>query len=184
MIIKSQRLILRPPTVKDAAAVTENVKNIRVSENLQLVPHPYKKQDALKWIAKCTKNEKMKKRTDYSFLIEDNKTHKVIGEIGLRNIHHNLKSAEVAFWLGEPYWGNHVMSEAVGAVLDFGFNKLKLNRIYAYVFIENMATRKLLEKFDFMREGLRRHAGYSVAKKTVHHDYLYALLKSDYQKQY
>jgi len=60
----------------------------------------------------------------------------------------------VGYWLGEEYRGNGYASEALNKILDFGFNKLNLQRIHAHVFEENIASEKLLLKCGFEFEGL------------------------------
>ena len=46
------------------------------------------------------------------------------------------------------------MTEAMSAILDYGFNELGLNRIDAVMIPENIASKKLLEKVGFQKEGL------------------------------
>jgi ribosomal-protein-alanine N-acetyltransferase len=58
----------------------------------------------------------------------------------------------------EDFKRKGLMTEAVGAIIDFGFGKLHLNRIEALVGAENTASLRLMEKFNFVQEGvLRQH---------------------------
>ncbi len=176
MEIITKRLILRPVDKKDASDVVENVNNIKVSKYLAVVPYPYTKKDAYSWINKKKKND------DLTFVIAQKKDNHVIGAIGLHKLDRNVKKAEIGYWLGEKHWGNHIMSEAVEAILKLGFSRLKLNRIDAKVFSENKPSAKLLLKFGFKKEGYLRQSGYSKAANKVYDEIVYALLKSGYKK--
>lgn len=61
-------------------------------------------------------------------------------------------SAELGYWLGEPYWGRGLMTEAVKAAVEYGFTELRLKRIFAGVFETNPASAKVLEKAGFVFE--------------------------------
>ncbi|GAH80485.1 unnamed protein product, partial [marine sediment metagenome] len=63
MRLETKRLILRTPRKSDWKDIVEAVGDIKVSKFLSLVPHPYKKKDALLWINECIKKARKKKRT-------------------------------------------------------------------------------------------------------------------------
>jgi len=79
----------------------------------------------------------------------------VVGCVSLDNLTKNHK-AELGYWLTESYWGQGIVSEAVKQIVDHGFNKLKLKRIYAYTFTPNKASQKVLLKNGFTKEGLHK----------------------------
>ena len=62
-------------------------------------------------------------------------------------------SAELGYWLGEPYWGHGVASAAVQLVTGYGFERLELQRIFALPFTRNPASVRVLEKAGYTREG-------------------------------
>lgn len=88
------------------------------------------------------------------FAIADKATDEIIGTIFLSEF--VGKRAEIGYELSEQYWGRGIMSEAIQEVLSLGFNELGLVRIQAFVSEENIASRKLLTKFDFSEEGCLR----------------------------
>lgn len=182
MKLSTKRLIIRPVDKGDLGDIVENVNNINVSRYLAVVPFPYAKKDALSWINHSLKKRKEKIRSNFSFVIYYKPAKCVVGAIGLHKVDYDAKKAELGYWLGEKYWGNHVMSEAVEAMLKFGFGKLKLNRIDAKVYTDNEASARLLEKFRFKKEGLMKQSGYSKASKKIYDEYMYALLESEYRK--
>ncbi len=62
----------------------------------------------------------------------------------------------IGYDLSRPYWRRGIMTEALEAVIEFGFERMGLNRIEAVVFVENVASHRLLEKLRFEREGVLR----------------------------
>lgn len=67
-------------------------------------------------------------------------------------------SAELGYWIGEPFWGKGIATEAVHQMTSFGFSHLNLNRIYAGVYGHNIASMRVLEKCGFEKEGIFKNA--------------------------
>ena len=78
----------------------------------------------------------------------------IIGSCGYYGFHPWHKRASIGYELARPFWRQGIMTEALDAILDLGFNKMELNRIEAVVMPENSASIKLLEKLGFHHEGL------------------------------
>ena len=133
---------------KHIPALCELLNNENVSKWLLQVPFPYTLQDAEVWINKCKDHPENK--TDFVFAIE--KDGLLIGGIGLHN--KSGHSAEVGYWLGEKYWGNGYITEAIKEITDYGFKELSLVRITAHVFEGNIRSEKVLLKNGFEYEGL------------------------------
>lgn len=182
MKISTERLVLRDITNKDARDIQENLNNLRVSKWLLIVPYPYTMKDAKWWTKHCLEKRKKKKRESYEFGIELKSEKKIIGGFGLSKINKSQGIADVGYWLGENYWRKGYGSEAFNAVLKFAFNKLKLRRIEAGVFVGNPSSGKLLEKFGAKREGLRRKARRCKADGKIKDEILYGLLKEEWKK--
>jgi len=83
-------------------------------------------------------------------------TDQVIGTCTLASIDTANRRAEIGFALGSDHWHHGYMSEAVETLLRFAFGDMDLHRIEADVDPRNAASRRLLERFDFQREGLLR----------------------------
>ena len=181
MIIKTNRLVLRQLKKSDAKSIVENVGNIEVSKWLLVVPHPYTMKDARDWIKH--NKETWKKKKDYSFGIELKAERKIIGSIGLHKIDRFQGNAEIGYWIGANYHQKGYGSEALKALINFSFNKLKLRRLEAGVFAGNPSSGKLLEKFGFKLEGKRIQARRSKADGKLKDETLYGLLKKDYIKK-
>ena len=89
--------------------------------------------------------EKVLKQEFKTYMIFHNK--KMIGGIELRDF--NEHSCELGYWLGKKYWGKGFATEAVGRLLELGFDELNLNEIYAAYKVGNEASKKVLEKSGF-----------------------------------
>lgn len=77
----------------------------------------------------------------------------IIGTVGFNKIidHHK---GRIGYDLQSRHWGKGIMTEALEAILNYGFNSLELNRIEAEVMIGNVASEKLLTKLHFQKEGI------------------------------
>ena len=154
IIIKSNKFILRPFKRGDENSLKENINNKKIYRNTLSIPYPYTLKDAKDWITKNLKEMKRKRPNMINFAIDING--EVVGGIGLRKIEGH--KAEIGYWLAEKYWGQGIMTKAVKLVTEFGFKKLKLKRIYAYVFSWNKPSMGVLEKAGYKLEGiLRKH---------------------------
>lgn len=183
MKLETKRLILRDITKKDIPALIENINNLKVSKWLSLVPYPYKLKDAKWWVDHCKKNLKKKPRESYEFVIELKSEKKQIGGIGLSHVDSFQGTAELGFWLGEKYWKQGYISEAIPKMLDFGFNKLKFRRIWAGAFKGNAASINSQKKFGFRYEGTHRKAVRAKSTGKIHDALYYALLKEKWRKK-
>src|SRR5919199_1208762 len=71
-----------------------------------------------------------------------------VGSIGLKNIDLINKKANLGYWIGEEYWGRGIATESVRLTINYAFysSDLGLREIIAYVFPENKASIRVLEK--------------------------------------
>lgn len=81
----------------------------------------------------------------------------LVGTVGLR-IDRNVNMAELGYWIGKPYWNLGFATEAVVAILAFGFDELRLNRIQAGHMARNPASGWVMEKAGMILEGTTRQA--------------------------
>ena len=176
-ILKTKRLILREINKKDEKQIIENINNLNVSRWLLVVPYPYRKKEAKWWI-----NHVREKKEDYQFAIELKDEKAYIGGIGLTKVDKFQGTATIGYWIGEKYWGKGYGTEALGAVLNFAFNKLKLRRVEAGVFVGNHASGKLLEKFGAKLEGIMRKAKRCKATKEIIDEQMYGILKEEFKQ--
>ena len=155
---------------EDAAALAELADNRKISRNMHdTFPHPYTLADARGWIAHA-----MQESPERNFAIAS--ATQVVGGIGLK-LRDDVfrRSAEIGYWLGEPYWGRGIATAALRALTDYAFEQFDLVRIEAGVFEWNPASCRVLEKAGYEREARLRQA---ISKDgQVIDRFLYALVR-------
>ncbi|KAA0989009.1 GNAT family N-acetyltransferase [Dyadobacter aurulentus] len=116
-------------------------------------PSPYSVADAHFWIDLCSKvNANAFQRAIYY-------GDEFVGGIGVlrqEDIHRN--SAEIGYWLGEPYWGKNIATTALIRMTDWIFENTSINRLFAGVFETNRASMRVLEKAGYELEAVHRKA--------------------------
>lgn len=105
------------------------------------------KEKALEFIEKANKQTDTSEIYQWCISLPDDQ--KMIGSICLWNLSDDRKIAEVGYDLAPAHHGKGIMNEALIAVIDFGFNQLKLDKIEAYTQRNNKNSKKLLEKNGF-----------------------------------
>lgn len=183
MNLQTKRLKLREFDKDDIEGLVEVLDNINITKYLAVVPHPYDKEDAKGFIDKCKKRAEKEPRLGYNFAIENKENSKFLGSISIGKAKKDKEVGVLGYWLGEEYWRNGYMSEALDRLLEFAFEKLELRRVQAEVYPENTASQKLLEKFDFKKEGVRRQGQKVKATEKVHDVIMYGLLKENYENK-
>ncbi len=115
----------------------------------------------------------------YFQLMEAN-TGEVIGWCGYHTWYLDHSRAEIGYGMNdEEYRAKGYMSEALAAIIDYGFKKMKLNRLEAFIGPANIPSLKLVKKFDFTQEGhLRQH--YCKDNK-LEDSLVFSLLKEEYK---
>lgn len=104
----------------------------------------------------------------------------VIGSCGFLNRVPEHYRTEIGYELSRDYWGYGIASEALEAVIRYGFKYLQFQRIEALVEPPNIPSQKLIEKHGFIREGLLRNYEFTCGK--FDDLYIYSLLKQDFDK--
>ena len=148
--LKSNRLQLGPLSARDIPSIMTLADNPNIAKMTLNLPHPYAEKDAIFWINMSHQGFQNKDKYVFGVFLQDTQT--FIGGIGLHlNTKHN--HAEIGYWIGEPFWNKGYGSEALSAILDFGFNTLHLHKIYAQHLIENPASGKVMIKNGMILEG-------------------------------
>ncbi len=144
-------IILRALRYSDKEVMAALANNKRIWNNLRdEFPYPYTENDALKFIDAI----KMKEiQVDFAIEYE----HKFTGVISLTLQKDILRhSAEIGYWIGEPFWCKGIGTATVALIVEYGFKSLGLQRIFASVFEGNIASQRVLEKCGFQLEGTFR----------------------------
>lgn len=148
-------LLLRPWQMTDAAALVEIANNPHVYKWLRdAFPTPYTYQDAVNWILHAGKHH-----PPQSFAVVKNGV--LVGSIGLvpgTDIYR--KSCEIGYFIGEPFWGAGIATEAVKLISQHIGSLNQFNRIQAKIFTSNVSSARVLEKNGFILEATHRNAVY------------------------
>ena len=113
-------------------------------------PHPYTRTDAERWVA-------LQSGREPAMVLAVCDGEGPIGAVGLEGREADYRhSAELGYWLGKPFWGRGIITEAARAMTGYGFETIGLLRIDAGVKAGNAASVRVLEKVGYRREGLLR----------------------------
>ena len=181
-MLNTTRLILRPFTLGDAPTVQQLAGDREIALNTLPIPHPYEDGVAEEWIN--THEEQFAAGKIANFEIVLRSSSELIGSIGL-TIDQEHEKAELGYWIGKPYWGHGYCTEAGKAVIEYGFNGLKLNRIDAQYLSRNPASGRVMEKTGMKYEGYLRQ--YIKKWGKFEDSKIYSILKDEYvldQKYY
>jgi ribosomal-protein-alanine N-acetyltransferase len=147
-------LALRAWQYTDIDQLAKLANNKAIWNNLRdYFPHPYTRADANKWI----RSHSSKRSSTHYAIIVNSELAGAISIIPKEDIYR--KSAEIGYWIGEPFWRKGIATNAVEEVLRiFQSSHPDIIRIFAEVFAENIASMKVLQKNGFTLESVRKNA--------------------------
>jgi [ribosomal protein S5]-alanine N-acetyltransferase len=151
--LETPRLILRPPEYSDAGSIAALIGDYEVSKNLSSVPHPYSLAEAYEYVTRAAANRARGEGFVFCILYKEDMA--LLGKCGL-----HLKNGifELGYWIGKPYWGMGIATEAADKLVSFGFNALRCEQLSAGWFEDNPASGRVLEKLGFAVSGSARIA--------------------------
>lgn len=147
--LETTRLKLRPYSHDDIAELVTLIGAREVAATTLRIPHPYTEKDAHEFIAMLHDDSECR----FAVTLRDDG--QLIGGIGLR-LAPQHRHAELGYWLGVPYWGRGYATEAAREMLRYGFEDLRLHRIFASHFKNNPASGRVLRKLGMRYEGCQR----------------------------
>ena len=164
--LNSERLILKKLEAENLTALTRLANNKKVSDQIVNIPHPYTDINASMRLGYVTKGFKEGSRYCFSIFTKDRM--EFIGEISLHETDKENSVAELGYWIGEPYWNKGFVGEAVAPVVQFGFEKVGYQTIYATVRTGNIASERVLVKngFEKFKEDALQKA-YKISKEGI-----------------
>lgn len=142
--IETTRLVLRAPIRGDVPDLVKLADNKAIYEVLARLPNPYTRADGIAFV------EIFAQRPDerpYAITLDD----QFIGVVGLTFFPDS--PPELGYWLGEPYWGRGIMSEAVKGLIEAAFATRLFPRIKSRALASNARSLNVLEKAGFVRVG-------------------------------
>ncbi|HEX2622576.1 MAG TPA: GNAT family protein [Phototrophicaceae bacterium] len=172
-VLKTERLVLRPVATRDAPNIQKLAGDFKVARNTLSMPYPYPDGAAESFVAWARDELLAGEAFTFGIILND----ELIGCIGL-HLQPQHKHAEMGYWLGVPYWGQGYASEAARTMMEFGFEMLDLNRIYAAHFTRNPASGRVMQKIGMRYEGTLRQHYFRFDE--FHDTAYYAILREDY----
>ena len=152
MRLDGARCAIRQFRRGDVDAIARHANNLEVARQLRdRFPHPYTRDDARRFVRMATETD-----DDPRFLaIEvDGEAAGTIGVVAGSDV--ERYSGEIGYWLGEPFWGRGIATEAVTLLTAHAFEHSNLLRLFALPFADNIPSARVLEKAGYVREALLR----------------------------
>ena len=170
--MNTNRLILRNRTRKLI------IEMLTYSQDQQMLFFGFETKEQLEYkLARIKKG--LSNNIDYRiFDLIEKKNNTVIGSCGFHKWVKDHSRSEIGYEIHSKYQNKGYMSEAIKEVINYGFNKMKLNRIEALVDPENENSIRILEKNSFLKEGVLR--GHFKNGNEFEDSIVYSLLRSDY----
>jgi len=160
-LAKPARTEVRSWKLSDADALVRHANNRNIWLNLRdAFPHPYAKKDARAFLKMVTERTP---ETMFAIAVDG----EAVGGIGFV-LHPDVErvSAEIGYWLAEPFWGRGIVTQALAAVTAHAIETHGLTRIYAVPFAWNAASCRVLEKAGYVLEGRLRKSAIKDGKLT------------------
>jgi RimJ/RimL family protein N-acetyltransferase len=151
--LTANSISISPLHYADKERLAKLANNKKIWMNVRdMFPHPYTVSDAERFIESTTQQDPQS-----TFAIRYNlKLSGVIGLVLQEDVYRF--SAELGYWIGEPFWNKGIATHAVQLMVQYAFEELKLLKVFAGVFEGNEASKRVLEKCGFELEGIARKA--------------------------
>jgi len=159
MLLQLSACAVRSYRLSDAKSLPKYANDRSVWLNLRdAFPHPYTSDDAKAFITRATGAQP---ETNFAISVND----EAVGGVGF-SLHTDVEriSAEIGYWLGAPFRGKGITTEALRAVTHYAINQHHLKRVYAVPYEWNVASFKVLEKAGYSLEGRMRQSAFKDGK--------------------
>ncbi|MEH6762324.1 GNAT family N-acetyltransferase [Maribacter arcticus] len=153
--IRTERIRLRLIDISDLDSI-HTLHSLPETDTYNALGIPNSIEETKAIIEPWIKENRSEEIKNYTFAIDNKLNGKFMGLFGLKIGHQKYKRAEVWYKIHSDYWKKGYATEALKAIIDFGFDVLKLHRIEAGCAVENIGSIKVLEKSGMLREGRLR----------------------------
>ncbi|HEY7025208.1 MAG TPA: GNAT family protein [Candidatus Limnocylindrales bacterium] len=174
-IIRGEKIFLRPAEKSDVETFVRWFADSEMSGLLGMrAPMSLAMEE--QWFTRAVEQQG---KEHYHFVMCRMDNSQPIGTISLMHVDEVNGNAGVGISIGEKaLWGKGYGTDAMNAILDFGFGQLRLERVWLDVYDYNVRARRSYEKSGFVVEGVQRHANYRLGK--FHDVVLMAILHADW----
>lgn len=169
-MLREGEILLRPLALADQDSLAQLANNKKIWDNLRdYFPHPYSRQDAAFFI-KQTQQEAPLMTFAIQYAAD---LCGIIGLVGQSDVY--KKTAEIGYWLGEPFWKRGIATGAVKLMTDYGLHQLGFVRIHTGVFEYNTASMRVLEKNGYQLDAIFKK---SIFKNgSIWNEHWYSIIK-------
>lgn len=154
MQLETERLILREFRASDVDAVHEYGSDPQVVKFMPWGPNT--REETENFIDLCITQQSEDPRRSFELAIQFKEEDRLIGGCGIRVSQPSHSEGNIGYCLNKDYWGRGIATEASLALLRYGFEELRLHRIYATVDPDNVGSIRVLEKIGMTHEGRLR----------------------------
>ncbi|GHV07539.1 N-acetyltransferase [Clostridia bacterium] len=178
-MIETKRLLLRPFATEDFAAVHDYAGN---AQNVKFMHWgPNTEQDTRDFIAGSIKSALATPRKDYTLAVTLKEDNRLIGGADIA-LTWDLKQAEMGWILHRDCWKNGYGAELGAGLLRFGFQTLKLHRMYARCDADNYGSYRVMERNDMRLEAKFILSRFNTSKNEWGDEYHYAILDHEWRR--
>ena len=175
-VLRTERLICRQITTEDAKILHNYWSDPEVTRYFSMEPF-HSLEETLEMIELL--NGLPKSNQGIRWVVTRAGNGAVMGTCGFHNHKPEHFRAEMGYEIGKEHWGQGIMTEAIKAILQYGFHYMKFNRVEAFVNYGNDRSTRLLERTGFHLDGLLRE--YELNRGCFADQYCYSLLKRDWE---
>lgn len=178
--LETERFLLRAATPGDAADMFRVMSDPQVTRYFGTLPMaaPAQAQERIHAIEKA-----FEEHSGVRWVIADRASGRLIGTCGFWRLLKLHDRAEIGYELAQEWWGRGVMTEAVGAMLQFGFTRMGLHTVEAQIHPANNGSRRVLEKLGFVQEGYFHENYYDIVESRFTDTAVYSLLKAGWMSR-
>ena len=146
-VLATRRLTLRAPGPEDAPTIARLAADPAIARNTTRMPSPYGLEDATAFVTAVAAQDP---KAGYTFLL-DHDDHGPVGVIGA--FYSNDPLPEIGYWIGQPYWGRGLATEAVDGLVQWASRRWGKRALLSGHFTDNPASGRVLEKAGFLPTG-------------------------------
>ena len=174
-VLTTARLVLRAVAPDDAPRILQIMGDPRVTryfgslpmtslreatQRVEGIQRAFQEQEGVRWA------------------ITHRESAEFLGSCGFWRLIKPHDRAEIGYELAPEWWGQGIMSEAIGAAVAFGFATLGLHSVEAHIHPANAGSRRVLEKQGFVQEGYFRENYYDPVEARFTDTAVFSLLKA------
>lgn len=176
--LETDRLLLRQFEEGDFAAVHRYASDPETTRYVNFGPNS--EDETRQFLQLRLKEQRVEPRADYVFAIVLKATEELIGSCGIHSVPGKQAERSIGYILARECWGQDYMTDAVRALITFGFQRLSLHRITATCDPKNVASYRVMEKAGMRREGYLRQDRWQ--KGAWRDSFVYAILEEEWER--